>query len=107
MNAQDIADSLMAGNVVHDNAVQQVGLMEQVEEIVKAKGFELRHEGKVYTVKGQAKAIAAKIAKDAADKLAVEAKALADKAAHAKIVSDQAAQAAAAAAKPVAPDAKS
>ena len=74
MDANQIADSLMAGSTINDSAVaHHVGLMEQVAEIVKAKGFELRHEGKIYTVKGQVKALAAKIAKDAADKAAAPA----------------------------------
>ena len=107
ITAQQIADSLVAGSVIHDNAVKhQVGLMEQVEEIVKAQGFELRHESDVYTVKGQVKALAAKIAKDAADKAAAEAKALADKAAVAKAAADQAAAAASAAMKAAPPATK-
>jgi hypothetical protein len=103
ITAEEVANSLMAGNVIQDKAVAHpAGLMEQVGEILKAKGFELRHESDVYTVKGQAKALAAKTAKDAADKAAVAAKEAAAKAATAKVVADQAAVAAKAAAQPVA-----
>jgi hypothetical protein len=99
--AQQIPDSLMNGNLIHDNAIlhlHQAGLMEQVAEIVKAKGLEVVHESDYYVCKGHAKLMAAKVAKDAADKAAAVAKEAAGKAAAAKAVSDQAAKDAAAAA---------
>ena len=93
ITAQEIADSLMNGSVIHKNAVKhEVGLMEQVAEIVQAQGFELRQESDVYVCKGHHKLMAAKAAKDAADKAAQAATLAAEKAEHAKVVAEQAAE---------------
>jgi poly(A) polymerase Pap1 len=95
ITAEQIAESLMNGSVIHQNAVRhEVGLMERVGKIITAAGLELRHESDVYVCKGHDTLLKAKAAKDAADKAAEAAKLAADKADHAKVVADQAAQAA-------------
>ena len=98
ITAEQVAESLMNGNVVHDAAVvHQVGLMESVAAIIKGRGLELAHESDYYVVKGHTKLMAAKVAKDASDKAALAAKDAADKAVSAKAAADAAAKAAAAA----------
>ena len=95
ITAEQVAESLMNGNVVHDAAVvHQVGLMESVAAIIKGKGLELTHESDYYVVKGHTKLMAAKVAKDAADKAKVAADAAVAKAAAAKVAADAAVAAA-------------
>ena len=101
VTAEQVAESLINGNLVHDNAIlhlHQAGLMEEVETIIKAKGFELAHESDYYVCKGHTKLMAAKVAKDAADKAAAAAALAAEKAEAAKVMAEQAAEAAKAAA---------
>lgn len=101
VTAQQVADSLMNGNLIHDNAIlhlHQAGLMEEVDAIIKAKGMELHHESDYYVVKGHTKLMAAKVAKDAADKAQAAAEAAAAKAEQAKVVAEQTAATAQAAA---------
>jgi hypothetical protein len=102
ITAEQVAESLMNGSIIHQSAVrQEVGLMERVEEIIKEKGLELRHESDVFVCKGHDKLMAAFAAKDAADKAAEAAKLAAEKAESAKVVADQAAATAASFAAPV------
>jgi hypothetical protein len=104
ITAEQVAESLINGAVIHDNAVRhEVGLMERVEEIVKGKGLELRHESDVYIVKGHDKLAVAKKAKDDADKAAAAAALAAEKAEVAKMLADQAAKKAELVSKPVGP----
>ena len=102
ITAEQIAESLMNGSILHQNAVKhEVGLMERVGEILQEKGLELRSESDVFVCKGHDGLLKAKAAKDAADKAAEAAKLASEKAEHAKVVAEQLAAAANASASPV------